>query len=185
MNICMLSLSASDDSVGRIGSQALRRMLAAAGHDVDWIDIRSLPPVWVDNKGVSALPKEYGEVDAALRRADGVILAVPVYCYTASSPAKAITELFCKSLARMPVGILVSAGSLRSHLAVGDLMLSMMFEQGTVCYPKTLMVTKGDLALGKPDPALQARLDAFASDFLAFAQAVQAYRQPALAPETA
>jgi len=179
MNLTILSLSASETSVGRVCAQALKNIWRAADHHVQLIDVRSLPPVWVDNRGLPGLPPEYAAVDAALRASDGVVLAHPIYCYTASSPAKAITEIFGKALEKMPVGILASAGSVRSHLAVGDLMQSMMFEQATVCHPKPVMATRDDLDGDGLLPEFAARLRAFADDFPRFALALQPYRRPA------
>lgn len=176
MNLSILSLSASEQSVGRACAHVLKEQFHSQGHNVEMIDIRSLPPTWADNRGLAALPPQYAEVDATLRNSHAVVLVYPIYCYTASSAAKAISEIFCKAFEKLPVGMIVAAGSLRSHLAAGDLMLSMMFEQGTVCYPKTVMATKDDLDDGVPRQALTGRISAFASDFAHFAQALQAYR---------
>ncbi len=180
MNLCILSLSASEKSVGRVCAQVLRNIWLAAGHRVELIDIRSLPPVWVDNRGLAALPQPYAEVDAAIRSAEGVVLVYPVYCYTASSPAKAITEVFGAAFERMPVAMVVAAGSVRSHLAVGDLMQSMMFEQGTICFPKTVMATSADLDGACPRCELDLRLRELSSEFVWFAQALSTYRQLAV-----
>ncbi len=182
LKLSIVSLSASEQSVGRVCTHALKSCWRSTGHDVDLFDIRSLPPVWVDNRGLAALPPEYSAVDAALRKSDGVVLVHPIYCYTASSPAKAFTEIFGNAFEKMPVGMVVAAGSIRSHLAVGDLMLSMMFENGTVCFPKSVMATKDDLDDGTPRPELAARLRGFGEDFARFAQALQAYRNTGRPP---
>jgi NAD(P)H-dependent FMN reductase len=176
MNLTILSLSASEQSVGRICAHALKSELLTKGYHVDLFDIRSLPPVWVDNRGLAALPAGYAAIDTAIRKSHGVVLVHPIYCYTASSPAKAITEIFGDALEKMPVGMIVSAGSVRSHLAVGHLMMSMMFEQGTVCFPKAVMATKDDLDNGVPRQELIGRISDFAIDFARFARALQAYR---------
>jgi NAD(P)H-dependent FMN reductase len=176
MNITILSLSSSETSVGRTCAKYAKQLLSAANHGVELIDIRSLTPVWVDNRGLSDLPPRYRVVESILQRSDGVILAHPVYCYSASSPAKAITELFGNTLKNMPVAIIAAAGSLRSHLAVGDLMLSMMFEQSTICFPKFVMATKDDLDGEQPSTELAERMHTFGNEFVQFALALRAYR---------
>ncbi len=181
MRFCILSMSASSDSVSRTCARTLETTWLADKHQVDFVDIRSLPPVWVDGRKLPELPAEYTALDSALRAADGVVLAHPIYCYTASSATKAITELMSGALAKMPVGILASAGSLRSHLAVGDLMLSMMFEQSTICFPKVMIAMRADLENGVPNLELDARLRAFGDEFPRFASALSTYRLPARA----
>lgn len=176
MLITILSLSSSEVSVGRVCAQYAKDFLSAAKHEVELLDVRSLAPVWVDNKGLSELPPRYRVVESILQRSDAVILAHPIYCYSASSPAKAITELFGSTLENMPVAIIAAAGSIRSHLAVGDLMLSMMFEQSTLCFPKFVMATKDDLDGHKPSPELAGRMHAFGEEFVKYAQALRPYR---------
>lgn len=176
MKLSILSLSASETSVSRACAHALKDAWIGGGQSVVLIDICSLPPRWVNDEGLPALPPEYTAADAELRSSDGIVLAHPVYCYTASSPAKAITEIFGHAFEKMPVGFIASAGTIRSHLAVGDLMLSMMFEQSTLCFPKSVLATQEDLDGGLPGPELAARIRAFADDFARFALALGPYR---------
>jgi NAD(P)H-dependent FMN reductase len=181
MKLSILSLSASETSVSRACAHALKDVWSGGGHNsVVLIDICSLPPRWVNDGGLRALPPEYAAADAELRSSDGIVLAHPVYCYTASSPAKAITEIFGQAFEKMPVGFIASAGTIRSHLAVGDLMLSMMFEQSTLCFPKSVLATKEDLDGDLPGPELAARIRAFADDFARFARVLRTYRNPTL-----
>jgi NAD(P)H-dependent FMN reductase len=180
MKLSILSLSASETSVSRVCAHALKDLWADGGQSVDLIDICSLPPRWVNNEELPRLPPEYAAVDAELRSSDGIVLAHPVYCYTASSPTKAITEIFGNAFENMPVGFIASAGSIRSHLAVGNLMLSMIFEQSTLCFPKSVLATREDLDGCLPGPELTARIRAFAADFARFALALSPYRNPKL-----
>jgi NAD(P)H-dependent FMN reductase len=186
MRFTILSLSASETSVGRSCIPLLRGILIEDGHQVGVVDLRDLPPVWVDDRGLPNYPQGYRELDYRLRASDGVWLVHPIYCWSASSAAKAVTEIIGGALERMPVAFLVAAGSIRSHLAVRDLMASMAFEQQTICFPKHVVVTKGDLnANGVPGPELEQRIQEVAQEFIRFAQALQTFRADHLGKESA
>ncbi len=177
LTLTILSLSASDTSVGRSCAADLAAILREH-HDVEVIDIRSLPPVWVDQRGLDPLPESYASVNRRLRRSHGVILVLPIYCYSASSPAKAMIELFGSALERMPVALVTAAGSVRSHLAAADLMKSLMFEQETFCFPKTVLATADDLIGDRPSTDLARRLSDLAREFTMFATVLDACRTP-------
>ena len=177
LNISVVSLSASDESVSRVCAKKLVELLDVQKVKTQFIDVCSLPPVWVKSGGLASLPKEYQQTEAMLKATDAVVLAYPIYCYTASSVAKAFTEIFSGCFTKMPVGTIVAAGSLRSHLATGDLMLSMMHEQNTICYPKTVLATRNDLTDAGMSTELQERLLSFSLDFARFAAALRDYRE--------
>jgi NAD(P)H-dependent FMN reductase len=176
LNLTILSLSASEQSISRTSAQRLAAIVREK-HTVDFVDIRSLQPVWVDSLNSETLPEKYASVAAMIKESDGVVLAIPVYCYSASSPAKAITELFASSLKFMPVAMVVAAGTVRSHLAVADLMKSMMFEQNTICYPEIVVATSADMVDDCPSDELQTRLDELAANFTDFARSLIDFRK--------
>jgi NAD(P)H-dependent FMN reductase len=176
MNVLILSLSANPDSLSRRAAGEFQRMLASAKVTTDLIDIRSLPPVWVDGRDLEKYPKEYTKLNEAICRASGIVFFMPIYCYTVSSPAKTISEIIGDALTRKPVAFVTAAGSLRSHLAVRDLMASMSFEQETICFPKTVQVTNEDFSSAKKlrKPA-KGRLLSLAVEFPAFVHAVAGF----------
>ena len=173
MKIILLSLSANPESLSRRAAGEFQRMLASAKMAADLIDIRSLPPIWVDGRDLEEYPKEYTKLNDAIAAASGVVIFMPIYCYTVSSPAKTISEVIGDALTRKPVAFVTAAGSLRSHLAVRDLMASMIFEQETICFPKTIQITGEDFSSEKTlkKPA-QKRLSVMAKEFPAFARAI-------------
>jgi NAD(P)H-dependent FMN reductase len=179
MKVSIVTLSASEFSVGRCCLPMLEEEFRSLGHDLHIIDIRSLPPVWVNAQGLSGLPPEFAEVASTMKDSDAIVLIYGVYNYTMSSPAKAFEELYGDFFKEMPVGAILAAGSHRSHLAAGDLMLSLMFEYDTFCFPRHVMATGKDLRDGAPGPELAQRIKAFAADFARFAAALGHYRNPA------
>lgn len=176
MKIILLSLSANPESLSRRAAGEFQRMLASAKVATDLIDIRSLPPIWVDGRDLGEYPKEYTQLSEAVAAASGVVIFMPIYCYTVSSPAKAISEVIGDALTRKPVAFVTAAGSLRSHLAVRDLMASMSFEQETICFPKTIQVTNEDFSsVKKLKKSAKGRLSVMAKEFPAFVRAVAGF----------
>jgi|ERR1043166_3756564 NAD(P)H-dependent FMN reductase len=176
MKILILSLSANPDSLSRRAALEFQRMLTSEKVESELIDIRSLPPVWVDGRDLEDYPKEYGKLNKAVTTASGVAIFMPIYCYTVSSPAKTISEVIGDAFTRKPVAFITSAGSLRSHLAVRDLMASMSFEQETICFPKVAQITSQDFSSVKKlrRPAKN-RLSVMATEFPAFVRAVAGF----------
>jgi NAD(P)H-dependent FMN reductase len=170
----ILSLSASPDSLSRKCAAVLDEALTPQGHDCTHHDIRDLPPAWVTSDGLDQLPPAYRALYDALEAADAVYFLLPVYCFNVSSPAKAIFELVGAALFRKPVAFVVAAGSDRSYLAVGNLMLSMMFERQTFCFPSHVLVTAADLLPGGAlSDKTHERLRRHCTVFVSYAQALR------------
>jgi NAD(P)H-dependent FMN reductase len=173
--ILLLTLSASAESRSRQCLPTLISELTECGAAPEHVDVRSLPPLWVDDRDLEEFPSPYGDLFARVEAADGVVLILPIYCYTISSPAKALTEVLGDAFSDKPVGFVTAAGSSRSHLAVRDLMASMLFEQATICFPVTVQVTKETLVDGELDGECIERLRVFARDFLLFTTSLRGY----------
>lgn len=173
--ILIVSLSASEPSVGRHCVPTLEAALTKAGAAVTLRDIRELPPVWVDKRNLEEFPPAYVDLNAEVEASDGVLLVVPIHCYTMSGPAKSVTEIIGDALALKPVAIVTAAGSHRSHLAIRDLMASMMFEQETICFPGTVQATEEMFKKDKPNKELKKRLTILATKFVAFVVALKPF----------
>ena len=166
--IHIISTSASENSVSRNCVSTLIDSLASNDVVVTQTDIRNLQPVWVDDRDLEEYPQEYQDLFKTIKESHAVIFTLPIYNYTVSSPAKAVSEIIGDALEKKPVGFLAAAGSMRSHLAIADFMKSMMFEQETLCFPNYVMVTKNDLADNLPKKAVAKRIKDFSIGFLEF-----------------
>jgi NAD(P)H-dependent FMN reductase len=142
--ILLLSLSANPKSHSRRAARIFQGMLDAARIQTRIVDVRSLTPIWVDGRALKEYPKEYGELNEIAEAASGIVLAMPIYDYSASSPAKAIIEILGKAIVKKPVAFITSAGTHRSHLAVRDVMSSLIFGYEAICYPKSVQLTSDD-----------------------------------------
>jgi NAD(P)H-dependent FMN reductase len=175
--ILIISLSSSEPSVGRRCIPILQSALTKAGAAVTLKDIREFPPIWVDNRKLEEYPPAFVDLYLEAQASDGVVLIVPIYCYTMSGVAKSVTEIIGDALNLKPVAMVTAAGSTRSHLAIRDLMSSMMFEQETICFPETVQATSEMLIIEKDEPnsELHERLTALATKFTAFVVALKPF----------
>jgi NAD(P)H-dependent FMN reductase len=175
MKFAVISCSASTPSVSRTGALFARHYLQDQGHSAELFDIQSIPLFRVTSEKMNDAPKELAEVYEKVGQSDGVILCYPIYCYTASASAKALTELLGPQLQEKPVATIVGAGSLRSHLATGDLMLSMMYEQSTFCFPKSALLTSDEVEEGTVTGETAERLATLCEDFARFTACLKNY----------
>lgn len=165
----LISLSASEFSVSRCCVPIVRKNLEQMGNRVSVTDIRDLSPVWTNNRGVENYPQPYLDLFEETRCSDGVIFFVPIYCYTASGPAKIVSEILGGQggvLTRKPVSFIVASGTMRSHLAIRDIMTSMSFEQETFCFPRHVGLTGDDIdSSGKLNLEIKLRLWSMIEEF--------------------
>ncbi|MCY4051514.1 MAG: NAD(P)H-dependent oxidoreductase [Gammaproteobacteria bacterium] len=175
LSVSIISCSVSDSSVSRAASLHASETLSSLVQSLYLFDANENPFLRVDSRKIDSVSEEYVSLFDKVTSSDAVMLCYPIYCYTASSTAKAISEILGPALYRKPVATIVAAGSLRSHLACGDLMLSMMFEQETLCFPKSVLVTEGDLEDSTFTEQASHRLDNLCRDFCDFSARLKGF----------
>ncbi len=176
LKVSVLSCSTSASSVSRIASQYVREILSALVDSVSYTDIAEHPCFRVNDRKIDGVDAGYTQLYEQVAANDAVLICYPIYCYTVASTAKAITEILGPALARKPVATVVAAGSLRSHLACGDLMLSMMFEQETLCFPRSVLVTRDDIDGSGLCQQINDRLENLCRDFCDFSIRLKGFR---------
>lgn len=173
----IISHSASESSHSRTAASVILKFVADAKRTAEIINIRDLPPVWINADGLDAMPPHYADLNKKIERASGIIFLGPIYCYSASSIMKFTSEVFNKALTKKPVAFVVAAGTLRSHLALGDLAMSMVFEQETFCFPRHVILTYDDFdADFNLSQDITKRLYDLAEDFVLFTEAVNYFK---------
>ena len=170
MYLELLSTSLRPTSRSRTLLAAVAEAYQAQGVPVHCTDLRDLPQVFCDGRALEAYPAALQALHHRLEGADGVVLAMPVYCYSVAGPTKNLVDIVGSALAKKPVAIVSAAGSMRSHLAIRDLLGALVFEFGTYVCPTTVQVT-GE---SEPPEALGQQVEAFAEDFMCFVQALAA-----------
>lgn len=175
LHIVIISCSLSETSQSRRAVPALTRAFNAEGAATELIDMRALPPTWVNDRPLNDYPAIYQEAAHSVAKADGVVFLVPVYGYEAGSPAKVMTEILGASLADKPVAFITASGSPRSHLALRGLMTSLMFENSCIVFPDSVQITPDLPAAAKN--LIPKRIMGLARNFTRFTRCLQSYSQ--------
>ena len=109
------------------------------GIESQTLDLRSLNMQFCDGRKLqkynSATQKAYEIVD----KANGLIIGMPVYCYSVSGPLKNFIDITSSAMEGKAAGIICTAGSSMSYLASADLAKILAYEshvlsiQSVVC----------------------------------------------------
>lgn len=170
--ITVVCASPNTVSVSRVTSQLVNAYLSENKKRIETFDVLDLPPIWVRKDMEETLPAEWVALRESVSRARALVVCGPVYYYDAGSPYNVLVEALGEGIAWKPVLLLTSAGSNRSHLAIGSLMQNLIFERHSLVFPDSVLVTKDDL-VGQVmvSEEIKERLTNIVDRFIAFADA--------------
>jgi NAD(P)H-dependent FMN reductase len=157
----LLSTSTSPASVSRRLLAAFQSALELQGATTRFTDTENLPPAF---PGSGPVPTEYDELAERIARAHGVAIAYGVHGYSFPGATKSVVDLLGEAFASKPVVFLTAAGSIRSHLVVGQLAQSLVLEHGSIWYPATIQVTVESLE----EDETSVRLESLAAGYIDF-----------------
>lgn len=167
MKLTVLSTSLDPVSRSRWMAGLAAAQLRAAGHDVTLLDLRETPLPPFDNDTCYAHPNA-GLYHAAIREADGVFLAAPVYNWGLGAGAKNLVELTGSTDPERglhgawfdkPVTFLVSGGLAHGYLSHGAFAFGLMTDFRCVVSPHFVYATSAEWAAdGVPGEWLAGRL---------------------------
>ena len=113
----VISTSGNPDSnsrrIGRVALEHLRKRKV----DCDWIDISEMDLPLCDADKCYGMPVSK-KLSAAIKDADGVLIAAPVYNYDVAAAAKNMIELTGSAWENKIVGFLCAAGGTASYMSV-------------------------------------------------------------------
>src|SRR4051812_11400730 len=169
----VVSTSGNPDSnsrrMGKIAHDALRR----ADVDCEWLDISELGLPLCDADACYAQPAAQG-VNRAIKAADGILLATPVYNYDVSAAAKNLVELTGSSWEEKIVGFLCAAGGMSSYMSVMAFANSLMLDFRCVIIPRFVYATgrafDGD---DLKDKEVGERIEELAGELVRFTKALR------------
>lgn len=156
--ITVISSSLNSDSNSRILALEARRILKEDGLPVNWLDLRDAPLPLCDGESAYSDPN-VARVAAAVREADAVIVATPIYNFDANAVLKNLVELTGKAWEDQVVGFLCAAGGTSSYMSIMALANSLMLDFRSLIVPRFVYATGSAFADGRiADPVIEGRV---------------------------
>lgn len=173
MTYLVISSSLNPASRSRLLAVRAEEMLKREGVDVAFVDLRETGLPACDGNDCYSDPavRDLGKRIAA---AEGVLLATPIYNYSASASAKNLIELTGQAWSRKIVGFLCAAGGPGSYMSVMGLANMLMLDFRSLILPRFVYANdtafEGDAIV---DPAVEDRLRDLTSTLVKFSEALR------------
>jgi len=170
----VVSTSGNPDSNSRRMGRIAFRHLEKAKVECAWLDISELELPLCDADACYAKPGSRN-VSKAIKAADGILLATPVYNYDVSAAAKNLVELTGSAWEEKVVGFLCAAGGMSSYMSVMAFANSLMLDFRSVIIPRFVYATghafEGDEL---KDKEVGERIEELADELVRFTTALRA-----------
>ena len=141
MKYLVVSTSGHPGSNSRkMGRLAFERLKKTAGADCDWLDTSSLNLPMCDAHQCYEDPA-VRDFAAAIQRADGILIAAPVYNFDVSAAAKNMMELTGDAWNDKIIGFLCAAGGQGSYMSVMAYANSFMLDFRCTIIPRFVYAT--------------------------------------------
>jgi NAD(P)H-dependent FMN reductase len=115
------------------------------------------------------------KLSRAIKAADGILVAAPVYNYDVSASAKNMIELTGSVWENKIVGFLCAAGGTSSYMSVMAYANSLMLDFRCVIIPRFVYATGDDFAENDAiDPKIVQRVEQVAAELVRFTEALRA-----------
>jgi FMN reductase len=155
--------------MGRVAFAHLQKQRVAC----DWIDVRELDLRLCDGDKCYGLPGSK-KLRTAVERADGILVAAPVYNYDVAAATKNMIELTGSAWEDKIVGFLCAAGGQGSYMSVMAYANSLMLDFRCVIIPRFAFATS-DAFDGEriSDKKITRRIKEVADDLVRFTKALR------------
>jgi FMN reductase len=166
----VISTSGNPDSNSRRMGRAAFAHLQKKKVDCDWVDIREMDLPLCDADKCYGMPGSK-KLSAAIKSADGILIAAPVYNYDVAATAKNMIELTGSAWENKVVGFLCAAGGHASYMSVMAYANSLMLDFRCVIIPRFAFATS-DAFDGEriSDKKISQRIKDVADDLVRFAK---------------
>jgi len=164
----VISTSGNPDSnsrrMGRIAFAHLQKKKV----DCEWIDISEMDLPLCDADKCYGMPGSR-KLSAAIKAADGVLVAAPVYNYDVAAAAKNMIELTGSAWEDKIIGFLCAAGGMSSYMSVMAYANSLMLDFRCIIIPRFVYAT-GDAFDGDniTDKKIIQRIETVADELVRF-----------------
>jgi FMN reductase len=147
--------------------------LQKAKVDCEWLDISEMGLPLCDADACYTQPAAQN-LSKAVEKADGILIATPVYNYDVSAAAKNMVELTGSAWEDKVVGFLCAAGGMNSYMSVMAFANSLMLDFRTVIIPRFVYATgrafEGDQL---KDDKIGERIGEVAGELIRFTEALR------------
>lgn len=169
----VVSTSGNPDSnsrrMGRIAFAHLQKQEV----DPEWLDLREMDLPICDADACYGTPGAQ-KLSQAIRRADGILVAAPVYNFDVSASAKNMIELTGQAWENKVAGFLCAAGGMSSYMSVMAYANSLMLDFRTVIIPRFVYATGSAFDGDTPtDPRIVERIEQVADELVRFTKALR------------
>ncbi|HEY2101932.1 MAG TPA: NAD(P)H-dependent oxidoreductase [Chthoniobacterales bacterium] len=169
----VISTSGNPDSNSRRMGQMALESLKKTKADCEWLDINELQLPLCDADACYSEPSAQ-KLSATIERADGIMVATPVYNYDVSAATKNMVELTGSAWEEKVVAFLCAAGGMSSYMSVMAFANSLMLDFRSVIVPRFVYAT-GDAFDGEQlvDGKVGKRIEQVAHELLRFTKALR------------
>jgi FMN reductase len=169
----VISTSGNPDSNSRRMGRVAFAHLQKREVDCAWIDITEMDLPLCDADKCYAMPGSK-KLSTAIKAADGILVAAPVYNYDVAAAAKNMIELTGSAWEDKIVGFLCAAGGTASYMSVMAYANSLMLDFRCVIIPRFAFATRdafdGD---NIADKKTTKRVEQVADDLVRFTEALR------------
>lgn len=135
-NVLVISTSLNPGSNSRVLARAaFDQLKKQADVEIEWLDLQEIQLPQCDGDAAYGHPN-VEKVTAQVKRADAILMAVPIYNYSVSGAAKNLIELTGQAWNDKLVGFLCAAGGRASYMAVMGIAQSLMLDFRCLIIPR-------------------------------------------------
>ena len=173
MAYLIVSSSLNPASRSRILAERAHALMRGGGVPVEYVDLRLLNLPTCDGDGCYSDPGVQ-VLGRKIARANGILLATPIYNYSVSASAKNLVELTGQAWSRKIVGFLCAAGGASSYMAAMGLANMLMLDFRSIILPRFVYASdtsfEGDAIV---DTAVEDRLRDLTATLVKFSEALR------------
>lgn len=161
--------SSNSRKMGRVAFAHLQK----TGATCDWLDLDALNLPLCDADACYEEPSAR-QLSKAIKAADGILVAAPVYNYDVSAAAKNMIELTGSAWEDKIVGFLCASGGMSSYMSVMAYANSLMLDFRCVIIPRFVFATGDAFDDGAVvDPKIVQRIERVAAELVRFTEALR------------
>jgi len=117
--------------------------------DFQTLDLRSFEMQFCDSRKLQDYNSDTKKAFEMVEEADGLIIGMPVYCYSVSGPLKNLIDITASAMEKKVAGILCTTGSSMSYLASADLAKILAYESQVLSIQPVVCSSYEDFEDGK------------------------------------